>query len=94
MTDAAFPNDTNIKKKHKKLKKYQGLKEEQEKIWKVKATVVPAVVAVLVAVIPRPVVSPANLLQFFSQTIKMCILETVEGIHHISIVWISCFCFN
>ncbi|XP_015256200.1 PREDICTED: programmed cell death 1 ligand 1-like [Cyprinodon variegatus] len=33
--DVAIPSDSNIKKKeHEKLEKYQGLKEEPEKMWK------------------------------------------------------------
>lgn len=48
--DVAIP-DTNIKKKeHEKIKKYQGLKEEFEKKWKVKATVVAVVIGAVGAV--------------------------------------------
>ncbi|XP_070694492.1 protocadherin-8 [Pempheris klunzingeri] len=44
MIDVAIPSDSNIRKKeHRKLKKYHGLKEELEKMWGVKATVVPVV---------------------------------------------------
>lgn len=40
--DRAIPSDGNIKKKERdKLEKYQGLKKELGKAWKVKATVVP-----------------------------------------------------
>ncbi|KAK1798039.1 hypothetical protein P4O66_000539 [Electrophorus voltai] len=40
--DVSIPSDCNIRKKeHKKLEEYQGLKEEAEKMWRVKATVVP-----------------------------------------------------
>lgn len=49
----AKPGDTNIKKKHQeKIEKYQGLKEELAKMWKVKATVVPVVMGALSAVTP------------------------------------------
>lgn len=27
-------------------------------------------------------------------SVEVCLLEGVDGIHHISIVCISCFCFN
>ncbi|XP_055362142.1 uncharacterized protein LOC129603668 [Betta splendens] len=41
VVDVAIPSDGNIRKKeHEKLEKYQGLREELEKAWKVKATVV------------------------------------------------------
>ena len=43
----AIPSDCNIRKKeHKKLKKYQGPKEELKKMWGVKASVVPVVTSV------------------------------------------------
>ena len=39
--DVVIPSDSNIRKKeHEKLEKYQGLKEELEKMWVVKAAVV------------------------------------------------------
>ncbi|CAI5667744.1 unnamed protein product [Oreochromis niloticus] len=39
--DVAVPNDSNIRKKeHEKLEKYQGLREELEKMWREKVTVV------------------------------------------------------
>lgn len=39
--DLANPSDSNIKKKyHKKVEKYQGLKEERGKLWRMKALVV------------------------------------------------------
>lgn len=41
------------KKGHMKLEKCQGLKEELEKMWEVKASVVPVVIRALVAVIPQ-----------------------------------------
>ncbi len=48
--DVAIPSDSNIKKKeHEKLKKYQGL----EKMWGVKAAVVPVVIGALGAVTPK-----------------------------------------
>ncbi|CAH2278601.1 Hypothetical predicted protein [Pelobates cultripes] len=38
VVDVAIPSDYNFRKKeHKKMDKYQGLKEEQERMWKVKA---------------------------------------------------------
>lgn len=37
--DAAMPSDCNIReKKYENIKKYHGLREELEKMWKVKAT--------------------------------------------------------
>ena len=49
--DVAVPSDCNIKKKeHEKIDKYQGLREEMEKMWKVEAKVVPIVVGALGAV--------------------------------------------
>ena len=48
MIDVAFLSDSNIiKKEHEKLGKYQGLKEELEKMWGVKAAVVPIMVGAL-----------------------------------------------
>lgn len=45
VVDIAIPSDGNIRKKeHEKLEKYQGLKEELERAWKVKASVVPVVI--------------------------------------------------
>ncbi|TWW81593.1 hypothetical protein D4764_01G0014080, partial [Takifugu flavidus] len=52
--DVAIPNDSNIRKKeNEKLEKYQALKEEIEKMWGVKATVVPVVIGTLGAVTPK-----------------------------------------
>ncbi|TWW59309.1 hypothetical protein D4764_06G0008390 [Takifugu flavidus] len=52
--DVAIPSDSNIRKKeHKKLEKYQGLKEEMERMWWMKATVVPVVIGALGAVTPN-----------------------------------------
>ncbi|KAF7666152.1 hypothetical protein LDENG_00119050 [Lucifuga dentata] len=52
--DVAVPADSNIRKKeHKKIKKYQGLKEELECTWKVKSKVVPVVIGALGAVTPK-----------------------------------------
>ena len=49
-----MPRDSNIKKKeYKKLEKYQGLKEELERTWKVKAKVVEVVIGALGAVAPK-----------------------------------------
>ena len=45
MVDVAIPRDSNIRKmEHKKLEKCQGLKEELERMWGVKASVVPRVI--------------------------------------------------
>ena len=50
----AIPADANIRKEeHEKLEKYQGLKEQLERMWKVKASVVPVVVGALGAVTPK-----------------------------------------
>ena len=47
----AIPCDCNIrKKKHVKLEKYQGLKEELEKMWRVMAAVLKIVIRTLGAV--------------------------------------------
>ncbi|TWW80098.1 hypothetical protein D4764_10G0011280 [Takifugu flavidus] len=46
--------------KHEKLEKYQGLKEEIERMWGMKATVVPVVIGTLGAVTP-------NLSRWFQQ---------------------------
>ncbi|KAF7655094.1 hypothetical protein LDENG_00060930, partial [Lucifuga dentata] len=52
--DVAVPADSNIRKKeHQKIQKYQGLKEELERMWKVKSKVVPVVTGALGAVIPK-----------------------------------------
>lgn len=40
-------------KEHEKFEKYQGLKEEVEKLWRVKATVVPVVIRALGEVTPK-----------------------------------------
>ena len=48
MVDVAFPSNIR-KKEHKKLEKYQGLKEELEKMWGVKAAVVTIVIGLLLA---------------------------------------------
>ncbi|KAJ0057310.1 hypothetical protein NL108_002264 [Boleophthalmus pectinirostris] len=54
VVDIAIPSDGNIRKKeHEKLEKYQGLKEELERAWKVKASVVPVVISALGAVTPK-----------------------------------------
>uniref|UniRef100_A0A087XGF1 Reverse transcriptase zinc-binding domain-containing protein n=2 Tax=Poecilia formosa TaxID=48698 RepID=A0A087XGF1_POEFO len=54
VVDVAIPSDHNIRKKeHEKLEKYQGLREELEKAWKVKTTVVPVVIGALGAVTPK-----------------------------------------
>ena len=42
MIDVVIPADVNIRKKeHKKIEKYQGLKEQLELMCKVKASVIP-----------------------------------------------------
>ncbi|TWW65014.1 hypothetical protein D4764_22G0006610 [Takifugu flavidus] len=52
--DVAIPGDSNIRKKvHEKLEKYQGLKEEIERMWGMKTTVVPVVIGTLGAVTPN-----------------------------------------
>lgn len=54
VVDVAIPSDSNIRKKEQeKLEKYQGLKEELEKMWGVKASVVPVVIGALGAVTPK-----------------------------------------
>lgn len=40
-------------KEHKKLMKYQGLRAELEKMWRVKLTVVPVVITELFVVTPK-----------------------------------------
>ncbi|TWW73505.1 Kin of IRRE-like protein 1 [Takifugu flavidus] len=53
--DVAIPSDSNIRKKeHEKLEKYQGLKENIERMCGMKATVVPVVIGTLGAVTPKP----------------------------------------
>lgn len=37
MTDIALPTRTNRKKEYDKLEKYQEMKQELEKMWKMKA---------------------------------------------------------
>lgn len=49
--DVAILNES--KEKHAKLEKHQGLREELEKMWRVKVTVVPLVIRVLCAVTPK-----------------------------------------
>ncbi|KAF7663723.1 hypothetical protein LDENG_00203700, partial [Lucifuga dentata] len=52
--DMAVPADSNIRKKeHQKIQKYQGLKEELERTWKVKSKVVPVVIGAPGAVTPK-----------------------------------------
>ena len=51
--DVAVPSDSSIRKEYEKLEKYQGLEEELERMWKVKAKVVPVVVGTLGAVAPK-----------------------------------------
>ncbi|TWW57464.1 hypothetical protein D4764_07G0001830 [Takifugu flavidus] len=52
--DVAISSDSNIRKKeHEKLEKYQELKEEIERMWGMKAAVVPVVIWTLAAVAPN-----------------------------------------
>lgn len=52
--DVTIPADSNIKKKeHKKIKKYQALKEQLEQMWKLKSTVFPVEICTLGAVTPK-----------------------------------------
>ena len=61
VVDVAISSDSNIKKKeHEKFEEYQGLKEEVEKMWELKATVIPMVIGALKAVNP-------NLVEWFQQ---------------------------
>lgn len=54
MIDIAIPSDSNIKKKeYKKLKKYQALRKNLDKMQWVKVTVVPIVIGALWAVTPK-----------------------------------------
>ena len=54
MIDVAIPSDSNLRRKeHKRIEKYQGLREELEKMWGVKATVVPVVIGTLGAATPK-----------------------------------------
>lgn len=47
-------SNSNIKRReHEKLEKYQELKEEREKMWRVKATVLSVVTGTLAAVTPK-----------------------------------------
>jgi len=52
-TDVTISSNSNIQKKQKKFKKYQGLKEEDEKVWEVKATLVLMVKGALWKVTPQ-----------------------------------------
>lgn len=55
---AAVPSDSNFRQKqHEKLEKYQGLREEMEKMWTVKAR---AMMGTLGAVPPRLGECPAD----------------------------------
>ena len=54
VTDVAISSDGNIKKKeNKKLEKYQGLNEEVEKMWELKAAVVSVIIKAVGAVTPK-----------------------------------------
>ena len=51
--DIAVPNDYNIASKEKeKVEKYQPLREEIKKCWKIKTTVIPVVIGTLGAITP------------------------------------------
>ena len=53
LADIAVPGDYNItSKEKKKVEKYQPLREEIEKCWKVKTTVIPIVIGALGAITP------------------------------------------
>ena len=52
--DVLIPIDGNVRmKEHEKLEKYQALKEEQERMWGGKASVVFVVIGALGAVTPK-----------------------------------------
>ena len=54
LVDVPIPSDSNIRKEeHKKFEKYKGLKEELERKWAVKGSVVPVVIGALGAVTPK-----------------------------------------
>ena len=54
LVDVAIPSDSNIRRKeHKILEKYQGLKEELERIWGLKVSVVPVVIGALGGITPK-----------------------------------------
>ena len=54
MVDVAIPSDSNIRKKeHGRLMKYQGLKGELERMWRVNASVVTVMIGALGAVTPK-----------------------------------------
>lgn len=53
LADVAIHIDSDIRKKHEKLLKDPGLKEEQEKMMGAKASVIPVVIGALGAVIPK-----------------------------------------
>ncbi|KAI3377775.1 hypothetical protein L3Q82_008918 [Scortum barcoo] len=52
--DVAIPSDNRIRKKeHEKLEKYQGLREQLERMWGEKTSVIPVVIRALRAVTPK-----------------------------------------
>lgn len=51
--DKVVPSESNIRKQYKKLKKYQGLKQELEKMWKVRTKLIAVVLGALRIVIPK-----------------------------------------
>ncbi|CAI5656802.1 unnamed protein product [Oreochromis niloticus] len=48
-----LPTEEKSSQEHEKLEKYQGLREELERMWRVKVTVVPVVIGALGAVTPK-----------------------------------------
>lgn len=52
--DVSILSNSNIRKKElEKLVKYQGMREEQEKMWKMKVTMAPVLIETLRAVTPQ-----------------------------------------
>lgn len=45
--DIAIPSDSDVRKEYEMLEKYQGLENELEKMWKVKAKIIPVMNGVL-----------------------------------------------
>lgn len=60
MIDVAIMKGNIRKKEHEKLEKYQGLRKELKKMWRVKVKVVPVVVRALSAVIHKLVSGSSN----------------------------------
>ena len=54
VVDVAIPRNSNTRnREHEKLEKYHVLKEELQRMWRVKALVVPVVIGELWAVTPK-----------------------------------------